>query len=187
MSIATFITKSLTTTLLGTSLLVAGGSSAAAAGPDRAEGKRGGKHGGKICRVADCSDEQREAIAAIRSSSKATVKGHKTALKSGREKLAHAFAGDRFTEATADRIEAEMDQHRDAIREAKSDAMVQIHGVLTSEQRKAVSTHMLERKGKHAKRHPGKKGKKVRSRAGLPVSARPKRSQRRPGFLCARW
>ena len=82
------------------------------------------------------------------------MKTHKAALKEGKKALAEAFRSDDFNAAEARRIEAEMDTHRDAIRAAKSDALVQMHGVLTPEQRSAVAEHMLERKGK---KHKGKK------------------------------
>ena len=87
------------------------------------------------------------------------AKSHKAALKAGKAQLAKAFGEDSFNAAEARRIEAEMDTHRDAIRAAKGEALVKIHGVLTPEQRDAVSAHMLERKGKKHHKAKGKKGK----------------------------
>lgn len=146
MTLSAFITKSLTTTLLGGSLFLTS-ATASAASPDGEHGAREGKQGGKICRVAQCDESQGERISAIRAATQKTVKAHKAAIKEGKKALAEAFRSDGFDAAEARRLEAEMDTHRDAIRAAKSDALVQMHGVLTPEQRNAVAEHMLERKG----------------------------------------
>ncbi len=144
-------------------------------GDQAKEGHKMRKHGGfgigRMCKVAECSDEQREQLKGLFADkgSKGDWQQAKADKQAAHKTFADAFRGDSFGQQDLDNLHGlhtdMMDEHL-----KRMDAMaVQVHGLLTPEQRGKVAEKIREhgphalmggkrgKHGKHGKRH-GKRG-----------------------------
>ena len=163
MSLSTTLTSTLSTFALAGALMFAGAGAANAKGPK--DGARQG-HGNKmarVCKAVECTEDQRAAVAKIQQEAREDAAPHREAAKKARQALKAAFAKDNLDKAEVTRLWSELDAAQAAVKAEKREAKMQMHEVLTSEQREKLAELREKRgeKGKDkAKRGKGKgKGK----------------------------
>jgi Spy/CpxP family protein refolding chaperone len=88
---------------------------------------------------ANVSAEQRAAIHASRDRAFAAFDGQRGDHDTQREQVLAMFEADRVDPAQLETLHARMEEHRRAMRTAVTQAIVEIHGTLTPEQRKVVA------------------------------------------------
>lgn len=122
----------------------------------------------RLCNLVSCTDDQREQIAGLLRDAKKDRKEGRGTMKAANAKLAEAFRSEAFTaDALAAHHRATSQLHEE--RAAAADRVkVEIHGLLTAEQRKIVADTIEKRgpgvltgrghggKGKHHGDHAGK-------------------------------
>lgn len=138
---------------LGAMALTLGLSSTALAGPP--EG-RGGKLG-KVCQKIECSDDQKTELKQIHKEMRTDAKSDREAIRELHKQMAAEWVKSAPNEKVLDRIQAKIAVHEANIADRRMDMMLELHAVLSPEQRKAFAKLMAERHGKKGKR--GKKGK----------------------------
>ncbi|MEZ4428942.1 MAG: Spy/CpxP family protein refolding chaperone [Nannocystaceae bacterium] len=139
-----------------------------------AEHKGGKRHGfglQRICKKIECTDQQlaqiRDLVEAQRGPSEGAPRDE---LGAANKALAAAFATDGFSQADIDRHHEAMQRVHEAHEQQMDALIVQVHALLTPDQRELVA-HKIERRGlralmggkhgkhgKHGKRH-GKRGR----------------------------
>jgi Spy/CpxP family protein refolding chaperone len=88
---------------------------------------------------ASVSAEQRAAIHASRDRAFAAFEAQRPDHDTQREQILAMFEADRVDPAQLEALHARMEEHRGAMRTAVTQAIVEIHGTLTPEQRKVVA------------------------------------------------
>ncbi len=148
--------------------LTALAASPAQAAPPEDRARRDG-HG--MCERIKCTDDQREEMKQVRRELGTDLEADRQAIKELQSQIAAEFAKDKPDEKKMKRLYAKVDQHRDNMRDRTHDAMMELHALLTPEQRKQVADAMAKRgpkalmgggkgKGKGKKGKKGKKGEK---------------------------
>ena len=134
---------------------------------------RGGKGKfGRLCAIAECTDDQREALRAKKDAQKEARKADREAAKSAREAahkaLADAFRRDTFGAADVERFEASMAQLHQNRAQDRAALLVDFQSMLSADQRAKLADAVAReglgalggegRRGKHGKH--GKHGKR---------------------------
>ena len=136
-----------TLVLIGTAIAVAAlvGARAYAQGP-------GGKHAGMMKRMvsaaldealdqAAVSAQQRTAIYASRDRAFAALEANRPDRIAQRDQVLALFEGDRLDAGQLAAVHAQMEQRHQAIRDAITQALVEIHDTLTPAQRQVVANY----------------------------------------------
>lgn len=112
----------------------------------------GGPHAGMMKRMvsaaldealaqANVSAEQRTAIHASRDRAFASIAAQRPDRRAHRDQVLALFEGDRLDAAQLQAVHAQMEQQRQAMHGAIAQAIVEIHGTLTPDQRKVVAAY----------------------------------------------
>lgn len=134
-------------------------------GKDGADGKGHGQHKmkglGKLCKIAECSDAQREAIQELAMKSREAGKaGHeqaKATRQAAGQALADAFRGEAFDQGAVDRFHATMEPLHAARMQAMEQLVVDALAVLDDAQRAKIATKVEEKGARALMPHKGKK------------------------------
>lgn len=147
--------------LAGAALLGFGG--IAAAGPGGGGDGSGKRHG--ICAKLECSEDQRQRLRTVVRELRDDTKADREAIRGLQREMAAVWAGDAPDEAELARLQAAIAGHRAAMTATATDALMEVHALLTPEQR-ALFAKIIERRGVGALRgghhKRGKRGKRGR-------------------------
>lgn len=135
--------------IAGSVITLAAGGAALVGGRAYAHGP-GGPHAGMMKRMvsaaldealeqANASAEQRAAIHASRDRAFAAIAAQRPDHRAHRDQVLALFEGDRLDAAQLQALHAQMEQQRQAMRDAVVQAIVEVHDTLTPEQRKIVA------------------------------------------------
>lgn len=122
------------------------------AAPPPHEGRHGHKRMRKLdrlCDELDCTDEQREQIAAVMKGMRPEPEAReqmRAKHEAAKEKLADAFRADTFDDAVLDDLRTDMESKHAERKGKMIQAMVELHGILTPEQR-AEMAEIIEKRG----------------------------------------
>lgn len=153
----------LTTTALFLTLTL-GSSLALAKQPGKGQGPHHGeKRLERICQKLTCTAQQREDLQKIGEKLKAQRKSEGPQVKQLKKQIAEEFRKPNLNKIELNRLFLELERHHSAMKVRMQEAMVEIHRVLTPEQRNQVAD-MMERRGAgvffgwgHRKKHGPKK------------------------------
>lgn len=117
-------------------------------------GRRGGGGGMRWLQQIDLSDEQTNAIQAIRDRYQPQMASQREAMQAQRRTL-HELMGSNATEADIRQARSQMMELRDDMSDLHFDSMMEIRNVLTPEQRAQVADLMEQRWERHRERGEG--------------------------------
>ena len=138
-----------------------GGIAAAAPGGDGGGDKSARRHG--ICAKLECSEDQRDRLRTIIGELRDDTKADREAIQRLQREMASLWAGDAPDEAELARLQAAVAGHRTAMTSIATGALMEVHAILTPEQR-ALFAKIIERRGVGALRgghhKRGKRGRR---------------------------
>jgi Spy/CpxP family protein refolding chaperone len=137
--------------IAGSVLTLAAGGAALVGGRAWAHGP-GGPHAGMMKRMVSAALDEaleqanvtagpRTAIHASRDRALAAMEAQRPDHRAHREQVLALFEGDRLDAAQLQALHAQMEQRRQAIRDAVVQAVVEVHDTLTPDQRKIVASY----------------------------------------------
>jgi Spy/CpxP family protein refolding chaperone len=146
--------------LAGVPLLLAGALAAPAVAAAAEEGIQG--RGARMCAKLECTDDQKEELRAIFAEARQDARGDHEAIKRLAGEMKAEFATDDPDEQRLRDLQAEIATHRNELASRRLDAMLDVHELLTPEQRTTLIEMMEKRRAKFGE-HRGKrrKGKKA--------------------------
>jgi Spy/CpxP family protein refolding chaperone len=128
---------------------------AAAEGGGRGEGPLQ-----RVCEHIECSEDQEVAIRDVFVQARVDSKDDHEAIRELRRQIADEWVKDTLDEAKLDKLHARVASHERNIAERRHEAMLELHDLLTAEQREQVVELLAEQAGKRGKK--GKTGKKAK-------------------------
>ena len=140
----------------GLALLGLGSAAAAKAGSADARAER--PHGG-LCARLECSDQQKQELQAVMTELRADTKADREAIERLQAKLATELAKAKPDEKAMQATLAAIETHEHELRARAFDAMMEVHALLTPEQR-AQMAQAVERHGFRGLLRGGGKGKR---------------------------
>lgn len=152
-------------------LALVGLTGAAVAKPDAgAEGVRAQQRGGGLCAQLECTDQQKEELRAVMTELRGDAKADREAIARLRGTIATEYAKARPDETAMRAAMKAIDARQREIQERGFDAMMEVHALLTPEQRAKVAKGM-ERRGfpgmlRGGKGKRGSKGKRSKGKRG---------------------
>jgi Spy/CpxP family protein refolding chaperone len=117
-----------------------------------------GDRGHGMCAKLECTEAQRDELKQIRKEFRTDTKAEHQAMRSIAESIAAEFAKDAPNETQLKRWYAEIQTRQANLMDRRHDMMMEIHGVLSPEQRAIAADHIAKRMLKGGK-HRGKRGK----------------------------
>lgn len=90
---------------------------------------------------ANVSPEQRTAIYASRDRAFAAIAAQRPDPRAHRDQVLTLFEGDRLDAAQLQALHAQMEHRRQAMRDAVTQAIVEVHDTLTPDQRKVIASY----------------------------------------------
>lgn len=110
----------------------------------------------RVCEHIECSDAQEVAIRDVFVQARIDSKDDHEAIRALRRQLADAWAKDTIDEAELDALHERIATHERNIADRRHEAMLELHDLLSAEQREQVVELLAE----HAGKRGGKRGKK---------------------------
>ncbi|MBL9103150.1 MAG: Spy/CpxP family protein refolding chaperone [Myxococcales bacterium] len=154
------------TTRIALALAAFGFSSVLAAGEAHAApaGKRevqAGKHD-RLCAELACTADQKAKIAEIRETNAPRIKAAKASLRGLREQVKAEWHKPRPDARALERLDAQIDAEQDKVQDMKRAARLEIHALLTPEQRSKFNSKLERGRGERGRgeRGRGKRGPK---------------------------
>jgi Spy/CpxP family protein refolding chaperone len=128
--------------------------------PDRADGAY---LGARICRQVECSPAQEQQLAQIFAAHRAEIEEDRTRAQRLRGEMAAELAKSELDTDELQRLQTQLSQVQAKLAQARLQAMIEAHGVLTPAQRETLAEHMATRgpgsgmKGKPRRGSPGRR------------------------------
>ena len=145
-------TRILLPVLGGLALVGLGGAALAEPGGEATGAKR---HRGGLCAKLECTEQQEQELRAVMTELREDAKGDREAIKRLHGTIAAEFAKARPDEDAMKAAMKQIDVHQRELEERGFDAMMEIHALLTPEQRAKVAKAM-EHRGLRGLMHGGK-------------------------------
>jgi Spy/CpxP family protein refolding chaperone len=144
----------------------------------------------RLCTEIECDDDQRAAITALFDTAKPKERPDRSAMQPANKALADSFRSDSFSEADLAAYHAAMTQLRSSRLGAREAVVVDLHGILTPEQRNLLADRVAEGRlpFAHGRGHRGGWGRDARGADDLAANERvaQKRRELRVEVTCAR-
>lgn len=122
-----------------------------------AEGGKGRGPLQRVCEQIECSAEQEVAVRDVFVQARIDSKSDHEAIRELRREIADEWVKDQLDEAKIAKLHERIASHERNIADRQHEAMLELHDVLTAEQREAVVALLAEHAGKQ-----GKQGKKAK-------------------------
>lgn len=145
--------KLLLTSLSGAALALLLASPAYAAGPPEGKGHGKLEH---FCQEAKCSDAQKEEIKNVMKEFRTDTKSDREKIRELHKRLVTEFSKDKPNEKLMQQVYRQIRQIEANIVDRRHDMLMELHGVLTPEQRKLAAHKLMRGPGRH-KGHKGKR------------------------------
>lgn len=142
------------------------------------KGDRGpGKRAAKMCEAIDCSDQQEREIAQVFQQMRTDVQVDRKAIAELREQMASEWQKNQPSEATLEKLATKIAAHERNIADRRLEGMLELHGLLSPEQRRAVAKHVMRGKKPHAGKAKNAKPKNAKPKNGRAKSDKAENSQ----------
>lgn len=151
------------------SLLGLGGAALAKPAVDGASADR---HRGGLCAKLECTDQQKEELKAVMTELREDTKGDREAIRRLHGTISKEFAKARPDEKAMRAAMAQIETHERELKERGFDAVMEIHALLTPEQRAKVAKAMEHRGLRGLMGGRGGKGKRGGKAAGRAPDAK---------------
>ena len=129
------------------------------------EAGAGEGRGARMCAKLECTDDQEEELRAIFAEMRQDAKGDREAIERLRAQMKTEFAKDKLDEAKLRQLQEQIATHHKELASRRLDAMLDVHGVLDSGQRKKLIDMMEHRKQKRGEHRKGRRGNKPAKKA----------------------
>ena len=150
--------RRLLATLAGATLAFGVSATALAAPPKgKGKGKGKGQRIERVCEQLQCTTNQKEELQQVMREMHTDAKAEREAIKTLHKALLAEFKKDEPDEAAMKRIYGQIATHEANLRDRRHDMIMEVHGILTPEQRAKAGRFLL--KGKMGGKH-GRKAKK---------------------------
>jgi Spy/CpxP family protein refolding chaperone len=121
-------------------------------GPAPAEAGKGKGRGhaklDRLCEQITCTEAQKQDIGEVFKQLRVDVKPDREAIRDLRRQLAGEWAKDRPDEAKLAKLADKIAAHERNIADRRMEAMLELHALLSPEQREQVAEHLMKRGGK---------------------------------------
>lgn len=115
-------------------------------------GKGGEAKLDRMCSQISCTEQQHDAIARVFKQMRQDIKADRTAIRELREQMADEWQKPKVDELELAKLADKVAAHERNVADRRLEAMLELHAILTPEQREQVADQLLDGRGRGGKR-----------------------------------